>query len=499
MPRRKSTDDPEIPQSADGQSKNGRTRTVQAKHKIEYDAPVTVPADDIAEDEPFNEDIEDIIIEEKKQRRKTAKAERDELRKKLSANKVTPTSQLQLSIDKYMHSDSDARGTSAEMQHCTRYHCTEQHALNEDYLDVLKQWGDGLYRITLRTTKPVSIVDAWDRRVMTRPMHSQIVQNVIPGDPTSPQFTIQMPEGSHQPIAAIDPIENLAKSAKIYKSLREAFEPSGPQQQPQAPVDPETLLLQNLANNDKFMDKVNGGLIRKIFGDKAIDDDPTPWAVMMKLVETNQVGQAIDAVMRGAQMIVRQIFPTNGGNNGQAPMVPPQNAQGAGFQSPTHPNAQADQFRQNGSMEAQLQSVADPAQAGAHANTGQPSLLQIVQMLPFQHALNLMMQSQGQLASTDLALAKVMDGCMRNVPVELIADWLFGFADILNAQLPDHSIDGYIDMFAAMKPTDALTMLKSLAGPIADQISALPHATVWTESLQKLINENAAEGEDEEA
>jgi hypothetical protein len=68
------------------------------------------------------------------------------------------------------------------------------------------------------------------------------------------------------------------------------------------------------------------------------------------------------------------------------------------------------------------------------------------------------------------------------------------FADAVNEQYPQGSIDGYIDMLGSAPTEAVIEFVKTLQG--GDQIAALPHAKEWTEQLQKLIRESQ-EGEEE--
>jgi hypothetical protein len=65
------------------------------------------------------------------------------------------------------------------------------------------------------------------------------------------------------------------------------------------------------------------------------------------------------------------------------------------------------------------------------------------------------------------------------------------YADLLNDQFPQGSIDYYIRAFGQMTVDDALGFVKTL--PDGAIIAALPHAKPWTEELQKLIRESEEE------
>src|SRR5262249_4374946 len=101
----------------------------------------------------------------------------------------------------------------------------------------------------------------------------------------------------------------------------------------------------------------------------------------------------------------------------------------------------------------------------------------------------------GQPAITpeEQALARMIENCQRRVPVQIAFDQLMAYADLLNEQAPQYSIDGYISMFSAMPIDQALEFVKSQ--PNGESVVALPHCREWTQSLQQFIKDSQ-EGEE---
>src|SRR5262245_12528772 len=96
---------PKKAEASTAETPRGR-KTVNARHKSEYDAPVVVPDEGIEDPELVIEDSDDAQAVEKERRRRTAKDERDELRRDMERIGVAPANRLKLTIEKYKHSDS---------------------------------------------------------------------------------------------------------------------------------------------------------------------------------------------------------------------------------------------------------------------------------------------------------------------------------------------------------------------------------------------------------
>ncbi len=448
------------------------------KHKTEWV--------EVVEDAPeeIGEEFDDTEIDDKP-RKKTRNAIQ-EMRKKLRAQGVTPSSNLRLYIERYIHSETDAGGSWAETEFCTKYSTTEEHVLDKGYMDTASKWGPGKYRITIRMDN--RILDAFDVRISAAPT-SPMVQHVNPNDPNSPQVIFQTSDGQ-QAMPSLKEVwkaqrEALKEQLEMAKLMREAYglesDKSDKATMTGATDDPETLLLRNLANNDKFMDKINSGVIKKILGDGSVDDDPSWSAVGMEAVKSGQLGVAIEAAFKGLSGLINMILPRRDNNNGQAQMA----------QTPVQ-----NQTPQGANQQQRSEFVSDSQGALQQGNLQMGSSQTLEREAPGNVAGDVLRGDEPQMVTTpeEAALRTLIDNCMRNVPVRVAFDRLMAYADMLNDQAPQYSIDGYISMFAAMPTEAALEFVKSQ--PNGEQIASLPHAKEWTEALQKLIKESQ-EGEEE--
>lgn len=418
---------------------------VEAEHTIKYSAPVPVTVEDTPEEEPLFDEGEFEETPGGRLKRKGIKNARDELRRKLSTNGVTPGSQLKLSIEKYLHSDTAEGGTWAETEHCTKYPCIEAHITNEDYLDVARKWGVGTYRFTLRMNN--KIVTAWDKRISATPLSPQpVIQNLIPGDPTSPQFIIQTTGDGHQ-VAPVPSFKDIMKAQKeafkeqleMAKLMREAYGLlEAPTQQPM--TDPEVTLLTFLARDDSVMDKVSKGLLGKIFGKAAEERDE--WAgVAMEVVKSGQAAQIISSAINAFFAGFSNLIP-KGAPNGQTQMPGQQPA-------PAH-STQTPQQVAPGDLQ-QMSMAAD----GQHptleaANTDDPYIQMLTSVITMMSA---------------------------NSSVEMAISTVDGFV----LRYPQYR-DAIGDQFSA----DAESLLNAIATiPGCEQIPQLPHAKQWIERFQE--------------
>ncbi len=471
MPRRKAAKAELLPPEED-QPLQSRQKVVEVKHKTEWSE--IRPVEEAPEDTELDPADDDVI--EERPRRRTSKNERDELRKKLAQNNVTPGSQLKLTIEKYPHSEAtDGNGGSwAGADYCTKYPCTEAHITNEDYLDVARKWGAGLYRFTLRMQN--KIVTAWDKRINAAPT-GPVIQNVNPADPNSPQVIFQTND-SQQAMPSLKDVwraqrEALKEQLEMAKLMREAYglesDKSDKATTTGATSDPEIAFVSNLlTHNEKAMEKISNGVLGKLFGKNAIEDDPSWSAVGMEAVKSGQLGIAIDAAFRGLAGLVNMILPRRDNNNGQAEMGTPP------LQTPHMDNSQRPQqphHEVQGTMpQAQLQGASSVVETGSNAAPGQ------------------------QITPAEQALATVISDCQKKIPPQITFTNLMTFADAINDQAPAYSIDGWIEYFGGMPIDGALEFVKTL--PNGEQIASLPHAKEWTEQLQKLIKDSQ-EGEEE--
>lgn len=463
MPRRKALE-VEIPPTT------GRTKTVNAKHKIEYDAPVTV-ADDVAPDEEimFEENTPEEV--ERRHKRKTARDEREEIRREMESLGVVSPGDLKLMIEKYKHSESPEAGTQADKIYCTKYICTREHIMNHDYLDVAAKWGAGRYWFTLRHKN--KIVKPWEREI-TAPgfQNGQIVQRANPNDPTSPQVVVNMPEGQHAATVA-DPFKEAERALGLVKKYNEAFGGHAANQAPQR-TDEEVLATAILKQPD-MVENVVGNVIKR-FGRSGGDDDPSPWSVALKLVESGQAATIVKTIIDSFFNGVNTMIPGRQ-TNGQAPMVQAQ-IPPTYVGNPQHPQQPFNQAPGQ-STQALTQGMASIAEAGA------PPPAQ--QLSPEQEALGL-----------------VIHHCKNKVPVKITyaelsqreqrLDLLLNHHAAQTGQVLTNQIGLYLDIFADMSSDDAIEFVRGL--PDGAEVASLPHAKEWTEQLQSLIRESQ-EGDEE--
>lgn len=454
---------PEILPPEDDQPK-GRKKLVEAEHTIKYTSPVPVTV----EDNPEDAELE--LLDDEDRPKKKKNNEREELRKVLAKNNITPATQLKLTIERYLHSETSEGGTWAETEHCTRYPCTKEHIISEDYLDAARKWGVGTYRFTLRMQH--QIVTAWDKRISTG-MPGQVVQHTIPGDPTSPQVIVS--GDGQQPMSFRDIMRSQKEAFKeqleMAKLMREAYGLTP--ETSQTPTDPEVAALHLLAKNPDVMEKVAAGIAKVALGSKSGDSDP--WAdVAIKVVESGQAPQMIRELISG-------LF------NGFQTLIPPRANDGQAQQQ----SSQVDQ--------APIQNQASTDGAG-NAGTSENMLLSGVQTRPGESssrsdgdAFGASGQQQ-QITPEEQALQLVIDHCQKRLPPQIAFNRLMAFADAVNDQYPQGSIDGYIEMFGAMTPDQALEFVKTL--PNGEAVIALDHTRGWTEDLQKLIRESQEGGEE---
>jgi hypothetical protein len=440
------------------------------KHKTEWVEVVEEAPEEIGDD------LEDDETEDKPRRK--IKSAREELRKKLRAQGVAPSTNLRLYIEKYLHSDSNTGGSYAETEFCTKYQTTEEHILNKDYIDVAKRWGAGKYRITIRMQN--KIVDAFDERISATPT-GPVIQHVNPNDPTSPQVIVQTTNGDgqqYQPPSMRDIMkaqkEAFKEQLEMAKLMREAYglTPETPQQQQQT-VDPELAALQLITKNPDVMEKIAGGIAKSIFGGKGVADDTPWWADILKdSITTGQLAPTVQGVVRALfpNGLFGGLFP-GGNNNGQAQMAT----------APLQTNGTADSQRATDGRTVVAQEIPQgnqslqPASGEADQQSG---------MLP---------AGQQQITPEQHALARLIQNCQRNVPVQVAYQQLINYADAVNEQAPEYSIDGYIDLLGSMETDQVLEFVKALPG--GEQVVGLPHVKEWTAELQRLIKENQ-EGEE---
>jgi hypothetical protein len=436
------------------------------KHKTEWVEVVEGAPEEIGAD------FEDAEIEGRPTRKKTKNAIQ-EMRKKLRAQGVTPTSNLRLYIERYVHSETDAGGSWAETEFCTKYSTTEEHIFNKDYIDAARKWGPGKYRITIRMDN--RIVDAFDERISATPS-GPVIQHVNPNDPNSPQVIVQTANGDGQQYQAPSmrdimkgQKEALKEHLEMTKLMREAYgmTPEQPQQQRSE----EEILSSAILKQPEVIETVVGSVIKRFGGSDGKDNEPWYADVVRDAVKSGQAAQivqvAIDRIFNGFS----GLFPGRQ-NNGQAEMAaaPLQTNGPANSQRTTDGRTVVAQEIPQGNQSLQ------PASGEVDSQSG---------MLP---------AGQQQITPEQHALTRLIQNCQRNVPVQVAYQQLINYADAVNEQAPDYSIDGYIDLLGSMETDQVLDFVKTLPG--GEQVAVLPHAASWTAELQKLIKESQ-EGEEE--
>jgi hypothetical protein len=474
MARPRKTLKPEIMPPGSDQPK---TKIVNAKHKIEYDAPVTVPVE--IEESPEDDlifDIDPAEDAERRRKRKTAKDEREDLRRDMDKIGVAPMTRLRLTIEKYIHGDSLDAGVTGDKAYCTKYTVTKDHILSDDFLDVARKYGPGRYWFTLRLDNKV--VRQWDRMIDS-PQSGQVMQRVNPDDPTSPQISIHMPENGAAPLAS-DPFKEAEKALSLVEKYNKAFGRLQPEQNNTPQRSEDEILAGALLSQPAMVENVVGSLVKRFGkGSGGADDDPSWTGVAMEAIKTGQATTII-------QTIIREIvapFRNWGNNNGQTQMgqAPLQNHgaenQNQSNQSPAHVHAIQD-------AQTQPQGATDMAQAGAHTNG----------------------DGQQQVTPEQQALTLVVEHCQRKFPPRLTFQELIQMEQRLDLLLNQHAmqtgqlignrITGYLDLLANTPVDDVLAFVKTL--PNGEQVASLPHAKAWTEDLQKLIKESQTEGDEKE-
>jgi hypothetical protein len=455
---------------------NDQIKVRQVKHKTEW-----VELHPVEETSEEGEELDDGPTEDKPQRK--VKDEHKKLRELLAQHNIAPSAQLRLSIERYLHSESSEGGTWSEKEFLTRYICTKEQIVNEDYLDVARKWGAGTYWFTLRMYTPGKspgsrVVASWEKRLGAVPS-SPVIQSVNPADPNSPQFVIQTNgdgQQAYQPPSMRDIMkaqkEAFKEQLEMAKLMREAYgfnsEPS--QQEPKSE---EEIIAGAIIKQPAVIESVVESIIKRV-GVKGGDSDTPWWADILKdSITTGQLAPTVQGVVKALfpNGLFGGLFP-GGQNNGQAPMATP----------PLQTNGPADSQRAPDGRTVVAQEIPQGNQSLQSTNG---EVDQQGGMLP---------AGQQQITPEQHALSRLIQNCQRNVPVQVAYQQLVSYADAIEDQAPDFSIYGYIDLLGSMPTDQVLEFVKSLPG--GEQIIALPHAKEWTTELQQLIKESQ-EGEEE--
>jgi hypothetical protein len=445
------------------QPKRTRKKLVEAKHTITYEAPVPVEVEDADNlDDGSVMEFDGEIPEEaaRKRKRKTAKNERDDLRREMDKYGVAATSSLRLSIEKYRHSDGIDSGTLAEKEFCTKYGCAKDHILNDDYMDVARRFGPGRYWFTLRLDN--KIVRMWERQISAAIASSPIVQHAIPGDPTSPQVIVQMPENGQSQAVPFDPVKQMREQAAAFKLqmenfklMREAFGDPVQPQQPAALSDELSLaavLLKDPANAKRMAQKLLG--------------DEGEQSLMASLVENGP------AIIKAAGDVIRTIIADfaqmrSNGNGQQYPQETIQPANSPATANARHLTINPDQS-------------AIAAEAAGNGANAEPAIAPERQVL-------MVLFGESRFSSTaEYALNLLIEGCANRTPPQVVAERLLDVADTLTEQAPQFGISGYLPLLTAV---DAKTALEWLAQNTqnGNAVIRLEHAEQWTSELQAII------------
>ena len=470
MPRQKKSQIELLPPEVE--IKPTRRRVVEAKHTVTYMAPEVVEAP-IEEDEESPAEVEYIEAEQSQRREPSFKVK---LRERFKAKGIGNDERLMLRIDRLPFFEQNGlSGTRSDKEFCGVIPCTEGFFDAEEYLiEIQRRYGPGDYQLTVRHKN--AIVSAWREHIGGFPVAPVAIPSSEPGQP--PAFLYPPNLGQPQipaPRTVKEEMRDVAEMIKLVDTIR------GPQENPTPAnglTDPDAILISSLAGNDKFMDKISNGLVGKLVGRGGSDDDPSPWAVAMKLIETGQAAQIIKTFVDSFFNGVNQMIPGRQ-NNGQATMAQAPNAPMGNLENQTQQNWQANQLRQDQNIQALTQGPENPPQAGAPTNPQQVS--------PEQDA-----------------LALVLHHCRHKIPVKITLselnqrenrlDFLLNQHAVQTGQILSNQITLYLDMFMDMSSDDAIAFVKSL--PNGAEVASLPHAKEWTAELQRLIKDSQ-EGDEE--
>lgn len=457
-----------------------KQKTVNARHKIEYEAPVFVPDDGAEDPELTIEEQDDPQEMERRQRRKTAKDERDELRRDMEKIGVAPANRLKLTIEKYKHSDSLDSGVSADKDYCTKYGITRENILNDDFLEVARRYGAGRYWFTLRLDN--KIVRQWEREITLPGSGATMIQQ-NPNDPTSPQVIVNVPENG-APGIPLDPFKEAERALSLVKKYNEAFGAFQPQGSASNGRTDEEILAGAILKTPDMVENVVGGLVKRFGRNGNPDDDPSPWAVAMRAIETGQAAQIVNSLVNGFFNGLRGMIPQNGGQqHGQAQMgTPPFQNQGAPIQNQNvQPPANLHEIQ---NPQTQPQSAPDMGEAGAPASPDQ----------------------QQQMSPENQALSLIITQCQRKAPPRLVFSQLMDMEGRYTTLLDQHAmqtgqilpnpITANLGLFAYTPIESVMNFVRSLPGGAS--VVDLPHAKEWTEQLQQLIKQDIEREEEPE-
>lgn len=254
--------------------------------------------------------------------------------------------------------------------------------------------------------------------------------------PAAAPYPVQVIE--QQPLPS--PKEQLREALELVKMVQGISGTSANPAPAAAPMDPELAVLQVLAKDETFANKLSKGLLSKFFGD--VKEEPDPWAdVAKEALRSGQAGELLKVAISSIGETIRGFFPQQ-----------PNNAPAAAAQPPA---------------QQPMPTAAPPEQ----------------------------LQQQQPVTPEDHLLSLVLEKCYRKVPPKAARDQIIKFADDTNYTDPANSVDWYIDAFAAMPTDDALAFVNSYV-PGSEQVTTMPHAKAWIAELQQLLIPTD-EGEDD--
>jgi hypothetical protein len=249
-----------------------------------------------------------------------------------------------------------------------------------------------------------------------------------------------------------DPLDQLTGTAEKYERLRTMFgaRQSNPaeayQQTNDSDLETIKVMAGLLGSDDANIRESANDAIGKIIA-KAAKDELSLAEVAMEAVKSGQLPQMVNTVFTG----LGNLFSMFRQPQGAAPtQQPPQTQQPVQPQQPP-------------------QQVPPAQQPQQELQTSQPDQAQV-------------------LSPEEQALALLVNHCARNQPVKVAFDRLMNFADAINEQAPDCSIDGYIEMFATMPTEAALAFVASRPG--FEAVANMAHAHTWCETMQRIIRDN---------
>jgi len=475
MPSKKKSQVETLPPEME--AKQTRRQVVEAKHTVTYLAPeiVEIPIEQDEEETPEGEAVE----AEQVQRPPSF---RTKIRERFKARGIGVDETLMLRIDRLPFFEQNGlAGVRSDKEFCGVLPCKENFFDGDEYLiEIQRRYGPGDYQLTVRHKN--FIVSSWREHIggFSAPV---AVASSEPGQPPTMIYAQPMGQAPPSPQRTIkEELRDMAEMIKLVDNIR------GPREENQtnpARTEDEVLATAILKQPD-VIENVVGSVIKRFGRSGGGDDDPSPWAVAMKLVESGQASQIVKAFL---DSFWNGINSFRGQMNGTQTMVQTPQAPHARFENPALQNGQANQPGQVLSTQGQPQGVQNPFEASANA----PGTSGAVD----EH-------TQQPMSPEAEALALVLDHCRRQtLPKVTLAELtqreqtlqaLINHHAMQTGQILTNQITLYLDLFNDMATDEVMEIVKSLPG--GAEIVALPHAREWTEQLQKLIQES--NGGDEE-